>query len=396
MRSTLTLTLSFMLFFSSLNLPLFYICFGLAFLIVCLKSGKNFFRFLIQDPISRVLFSLNLAFYVLPLNFSSEATRIFLKYAYLSILPSFLCYLHAKGFIKSFTTLWLGAYLASLIYILETLFPIVPKLSFGEVTAAGQLGMILLTHSLVFDVAKSGRTQMLLLLATLATLLIISSVPVLKPVGFLGFFALTFLAINNLVLKSPANLAGICLLFGGLIFLGKRAPLIGLLASLTYIFTHTKKRFLAILLLSGLALVLTNHAILVRFFEGISNDLRLVMWKSAFDVIFNQPSGLGYGGSSVIRELGNPALINFKHFHNTFLTILIENGVINFIGFISVVIFSFVRIRDAALKSLLIYFLTVGFFESNIKDSEVLVTFLILVSLLRIKGVGSEQTNERI
>jgi len=396
MKSTLALTLSFMLFFSSLNLPLFYICFALAFLVVCLKNGKDFFKFSIRDPVSMALFSLNLAFYVLPLNFSSEATRIFLKYAYLSILPSFLCYLHAKGYIKSFTTFWLGAYLASLIYILETLFPIVPKLSFGEVTAAGQLGMILLTHSLLFDLAKGGKTKMLWFLATLSMLLIVSSISALKPVGFLGFFALTFLAINNLMLKSPANLAGICLLFGSLIFLGKRAPLIGLITSLTYIFVTTKKRFLAILLVSGLALALTNHGLLVRFFEGISDDLRLVMWKAALDVFFNQPFGLGYGGSSVIRELGNPALINFKHFHNTFLTILVENGVLSFIGFIIVVIFSFIRIKNAALKSLLVYFLTVGLFESNIKDSEVLVTFLILLTLLRIKGGSSEHTNERI
>jgi O-antigen ligase len=168
--------------------------------------------------------------------------------------------------------------------------------------------------------------------------------------------------------------------------LEKRAPIIGLLGGLIFLSASGAKKWIfALLALAVVAVIIIDSSLFFRFTSELRSELRPLIWKAGIEVFLNHPFGLGYGGSLIIRELNYPELIQYKHFHSAFLTILIENGILNFAIFLIFLFQLFRASNNLLFRGLLTCFLLTGIFESNISDTEVLVCLLILSSLARIK-----------
>jgi O-antigen ligase len=96
-----------------------------------------------------------------------------------------------------------------------------------------------------------------------------------------------------------------------------------------------------------------NLAFLFRIKGSENVSIRFLQWSAIMDVILNSnliKFFLGYGGNYV-NELGNLTGFYISS-HNTFLEILIKNGIIAFIIFVSLYISVFKRIYKMARKDI--------------------------------------------
>ncbi len=83
-------------------------------------------------------------------------------------------------------------------------------------------------------------------------------------------------------------------------------------------------------------------------FNKIQNNIRLYLWQMGFEMMYDNNifSGIGIGGYQILfplyskfpsLELANP--------HNTYLSVLFETGILGFVLFMSIILFSFHNYR---------------------------------------------------
>lgn len=202
---------------------------------------------------------------------------------------------------------------------------------------------------------------------------------------------------------------------------GQRAAILGAFASMTifffmYIFSLKKNRLLHISLIGIISLILSYGIIhgdkmiekrIVSIFdlnENISNRVRVDFWKTGTDILReNNYKGVGSGNSRKAFEKfiskRSEKYINkyYKYqegepFENNYLNIVIENGLVYLIYFLSVQVIILIEIfraylkepcKDKKIKLMIIFSLIIGdrifmfFYPGTDTYIEFLITFLI-------------------
>lgn len=74
--------------------------------------------------------------------------------------------------------------------------------------------------------------------------------------------------------------------------------------------------------------------VLITSYEFIYPFGRLAMWKLVPKIVREYPLGVGYQNSTSIMHQLNPAFHEHRHFHNLYLQILVENGILGLITFL--------------------------------------------------------------
>jgi O-antigen ligase len=219
--------------------------------------------------------------------------------------------------------------------------------------------------------------------------------------------------------KLPLFLALIILLIG-LYFMASRNTMLALLFIGLFVYPLFRLRnkfgyfLISILLVGGLLFTVNqNHYIFNRFSIDLVDDLkpdnhytienpepRILRWKCAVDLIKEKPI-LGFGAGDEIpllmklyKERG--MTVSYKeefNTHNQYLAILIKNGIIGLIVFLSMM-FYFFRLAIQSKNFMYLSFLiliTIGFITENIIDANKGIFFFAFFNTL----LGYQIINEK-
>jgi len=114
---------------------------------------------------------------------------------------------------------------------------------------------------------------------------------------------------------------------------------------LAFVAFYSLKYFLIVLLISPLSIFVVPDNIITRIKSLSLKDstifYRVKIWKNAKNMIFKKPIiGIGYGKENFAKEYLN-YMVDTKpvsHTHNTFIQILVENGIVGFITFVALIV----------------------------------------------------------
>lgn len=369
-----------------INLPAFYFFFtGLAMLCF-FRYRSEFIKFVVTDRLFTGLLALNTALLVLPLEFSSQALKVWGKFLFIFLIPPLIRFLIPRLQIDYLATYLIGSVCASFIYILEKTIPIVPKLSYGDVSAAGIVGFLF-----ILCISHHIQKQRLVYIYLLMFVVALKYLAVLS-VAFAGLatlivYCLCLCGILFTVNKSTgygAILSSIHLY--ALLSLDKRGPILGTLISMLALLPKASNRTLPALLLGLFAIgVLMIPTVKSRFSELVSlekilSDPRTEMWKTGISIALEKPFGVGYGRADILREVMSEKFSSFKHFHSNYVNILVENGFLGFVLFTGFLAYSVLQ-ASGLTKMLAVYLIVTGLFESNYVDSEFMINFFIVLGI---------------
>lgn len=218
----------------------------------------------------------------------------------------------------------------------------------------------------------------------------------------LSFLALYFIFyFKNLFLRLVFAAAYLAVFFS-IVFTETRNAWLGIIVGLTLFFAVKLKKYALIPI--GLIVVVYFFlpAPVHKRFESIykyktdgSAEVRIKMWKTAPSIW----KDYWYRGiwinnlSEVFPKYNKYKYINtFNHLHNNYFQVLTEFGIIGFIAFLFLLIKSFAvalkmygRTRDTlfiTFASSIAAFSVAGFFEYSFGDTEVVISYIVIVTLI--------------
>lgn len=374
-----------MLLMAPINLPAFYFFFSATTLLALLQYRLELIQFITTDRLFLVLVGINTLFLFMPLEISSQSLRVWGKFSFIFVLLPVLKFLSERSSLNWATVYLVGATCSSFIYILEKMIPVVPKLSYGDMSAAGIAGsLFVLCIAGHISKTKSLGVQALILIIFLNYLAAHSLLLSVASTVAMYFICLT--AILYIVTQSEKSpLIQALVHFFALLSLEKRGPLLGAIAGVMTLLGLLRARITILLFAVAIIGVLLTPNLRHRFSELLDyqkalSDPRVEMWKTGLEIARSNPLGIGYGKADILREIMSERFSNFKHFHSNYVNILVENG---FSGLIVFVVFLGYIILKAAppTRALFLYLAVTGLFESNYIDSEFLINFCIIATL---------------
>ncbi|MCS6962122.1 MAG: O-antigen ligase family protein [Deltaproteobacteria bacterium] len=315
---------------------------------------------------------------------SSESLRIFAKFLSLSfIIPLFR---YANFSFSTHVPYFLSCLCVSYVYLGEHLIPFLPKLTYGEVSSGGILGMLVLASVLSFPKIDTRFFIVSFLAPAIVFLKDLHDFFRVIPVFAFYVFCLfgIFMVITT---KSIGSVWCYSLLLASLVGTLKRGPLLGVITALIYhFFEKNSLKKIVYLALAFLGIVFLIPDLRVRFAEAITlskvaHDQRFLMWKAGVNIALENPLGVGYGKADILREKLPEEFSAYKHFHSNYVNILVENGFIGLVAFIAFLVTAFIK-SSPQIRMLVIYFAITGCFESNYIDSEYIINLFLLISIL--------------
>lgn len=174
----------------------------------------------------------------------------------------------------------------------------------------------------------------------------------------------------------------------------KRGPWMGLAIAIALLLSRFRFRYVVTLVTVLILGAVSITPIRDRLSESYSNFViaggRQVMWEIGLELSAKYPLGIGYQNGEIMRQLDPDIPANFDHFHNNFLTVLVETGWVGLAAFLWW-IFSLLKYSIAApltnqrgllinaLGAGLLAWQVAGLVEFNFGDSEVvLIAFMII------------------
>lgn len=375
-----------------INLPFFYFSYCILLVGMLIKFPNQVWSYFKDDRGFQTLCLLNLILFILPLNFSGEAIRYLFKFFLIFSLLPVLKLIYEKDVIDIKKIYFIAVLISACIYTLEALIPIVPKFTFGDMTAAGVLGIA--SISLISGNLKRANVFIFLLIGLLIG--VSKKFLVLDGILFFLFFSIILISLYQLIVSGLLTNYAFLVLVYPFLLIGKRGPIISFVFSwLLHEFVSTsgnsfKKFYTLIIFLSTLIVVFTSTQRL-DFFD----DPRLLIWVQGFKMAMDNPLGLGYGNADRIREYLPANYSNLRHFHSNYVNVLVENG---FFGLAIFLLFLFYLVKRSSTqeKPLIWYFMLSGFFESNYQDSEYLLNLILCYFILKISRSKTEGNYETL
>lgn len=222
----------------------------------------------------------------------------------------------------------------------------------------------------------------------------------------LGLSIIAFLSKNfktNFKKTTPIFLL-VIIIFFALILNLKRGPFLGIFfAGLFYLFLVNKKYCFYFVVLICTPIVFIGN-LRERFLNSVEHFFiiggRSEIWEIGLELASKFPLGIGFGNSYFLRSYSNTIPPELVHFHNTYLNILVEGGVLSLLVFLWF-FYTIFRLSLQNLKinsfltlgagSALFSWLIAGLFEYNFGDSEIMliVYFVIGLILSKQKQIGT-------
>lgn len=234
------------------------------------------------------------------------------------------------------------------------------------------------------------------------------------PLFLLGYF-------ENLFGVKYKYVSGIMFLAGlaALIFNGTRGAWIAVAMTagilLLYYMVRNKRNFIVgIILVAVCSGILVNNSAFMHRMSTItnnkyqSNSERLLMWNSAWNMFKDHPVfgvGLGQYKDNYQQKYISPKAKepNLEHAHNNFIQMLAENGMVGFLGFMTM--FTYIiwhnfrkfltskNIYSIAICAVTITLLLQGFTEFNFGNSAVVKAYWLILGCLVVLVENINQDN---
>lgn len=223
------------------------------------------------------------------------------------------------------------------------------------------------------------------------------------PLFLIGYF-------DNLFGRKYRNVSGLLFVAGiaALIFNGTRGAWIAVAITsgillLYYMFKNKRNLLIGTVMIALCGGILVNNDAFMHRVSTItnnryqSNSERLLMWNSAWNMFKDHPVfgvGLGQYKDNYQHKYISPKAKepNLAHAHNNFLQMLAENGIVGFIGFISMFIyiagynlkqfFTEKNIYSLAICAVTVTLLLQGCTEFNFGNSAVVKSYWLVLGCL--------------
>ena len=196
----------------------------------------------------------------------------------------------------------------------------------------------------------------------------------------------------------------LCLILIVLMLSGRRAPLFCALLSLTFFLVKNKKLFFLLLpVLIFFQGIIINYKVLgfsisnsktyLRLdrlinsgYEDSSYFERLLTWESYLNAYYDKPiigSGL-HSGNYIMADYNSLVGNDFLGYHNTFLQVLVESGILGFFFFILFFFRSFAGLfrHNYIYIPLFLSTIIINLFESNLLPGQIFFFFSFSVCFL--------------
>lgn len=234
------------------------------------------------------------------------------------------------------------------------------------------------------------------------------------PLFLIGYF-------DNLFGGRYKYIAGIMFLAGlaALIYNGTRGAWIAVAITsgillLYYMFRSKRNLIVGIVLIAVSGGLLVNDAAFMHRMSTItnnkyqSNSERLLMWESAWNMFKDHPVfgvGLGQYKDNYQQKYISPKAKepNLAHAHNNFMQMLAENGIVGFIGFITMFVciighnvrmfLNSKNIYSLAICSVTITLLLQGLTEFNFGNSAVVKAYWLILGCLVVLAENADKEN---
>lgn len=234
------------------------------------------------------------------------------------------------------------------------------------------------------------------------------------PLFLIGYF-------DNLFGSKYRNVSGLLFVAGiaALIFNGTRGAWIAVAITsgillLYYMFKNKRNLIIGTVVIALCGGILVNNDAFMHRVSTItnnryqSNSERLLMWNSAWNMFKDHPVfgvGLGQYKDNYQHKYISPKAKepNLAHAHNNFLQMLAENGVVGFIGFISMFMyiagynlkqfFTEKNIYSLAICAVTVTLLLQGCTEFNFGNSAVVKSYWLVLGCLVVLAESLNQNN---
>lgn len=234
------------------------------------------------------------------------------------------------------------------------------------------------------------------------------------PLFLIGYF-------ENLFGTKYKHVSGLMFLAGlaALIFNGTRGAWLAVAITsgillLYYMFRSKRNLIVGIVLIAVSGGLLVNDAAFMHRVSTItnnkyqSNSERLLMWESAWNMFKDHPVfgvGLGQYKDNYQQKYISPKAKepNLAHAHNNFMQMLAENGIVGFIGFITMFVYIIGRnvrmflnsknIYSLAICSVTITLLLQGLTEFNFGNSAVVKAYWLILGCLVVLAENADKEN---
>lgn len=234
------------------------------------------------------------------------------------------------------------------------------------------------------------------------------------PLFLIGYF-------DNLFGRKYRNVSGLLFVAGiaALIFNGTRGAWIAVAITsgillLYYMFKNKRNLLIGTVMIALCGGILVNNDAFMHRVSTItnnryqSNSERLLMWNSAWNMFKDHPVfgvGLGQYKDNYQHKYISPKAKepNLAHAHNNFLQMLAENGIVGFIGFISMFIyiagynlkqfFTEKNIYSLAICAVTVTLLLQGCTEFNFGNSAVVKSYWLVLGCLVVLAESLNQNN---
>lgn len=234
------------------------------------------------------------------------------------------------------------------------------------------------------------------------------------PLFLIGYF-------ENLFGTKYKYVSGLMFLAGlaALIFNGTRGAWLAVAITsgillLYYMFRSKRNLIVGIVLIAVSGGLLVNDAAFRHRVSTItnnkyqSNSERLLMWESAWNMFKDHPVfgvGLGQYKDNYQQKYISPKAKepNLAHAHNNFMQMLAENGIVGFIGFITMFVYIIGRnvrmflnsknIYSLAICSVTITLLLQGLTEFNFGNSAVVKAYWLILGCLVVLAENADKEN---
>lgn len=234
------------------------------------------------------------------------------------------------------------------------------------------------------------------------------------PLFLIGYF-------DNLFGGRYKYIAGIMFLAGlaALIYNGTRGAWIAVAITsgillLYYMFRSKRNLIVGIVLIAVSGGLLVNDVAFMHRMSTItnnkyqSNSERLLMWESAWNMFKDHPVfgvGLGQYKDNYQQKYISPKAKepNLAHAHNNFMQMLAENGIVGFIGFITMFVciighnvrmfLNSKNIYSLAICSVTITLLLQGLTEFNFGNSAVVKAYWLILGCLVVLAENADKEN---
>ena len=192
-------------------------------------------------------------------------------------------------------------------------------------------------------------------------------------------------------------------LFAGVLLTGCRSVFVLVLPALLYSFLKRKRLRLPLGIMAGGGMVAAGaYALLSGDTSGIGRfattsvhsatlSERIICWRDGWSVFLQHPLGLGYKGFTMLENAIQTGPYEVQYVHNDWLQLLLDHGVLGFVGFTTLFIWMVVRQKEE--KRLLLILLAIHFFVDFSLQYE--VTVLILLLLLPLQGLQEVRVEKR-